>query len=363
MQNYVKVLFGKKSGADSNLIYKIDEVNIANNWNPDAKNPKEFGGFNFSIPQNIIRWIHRGDTIYDVTLPTSAQIVNVAEGVFRSNKIILKNPRKVTDDMALELYEISDLQKQAYYKTLAAVSIMGYSKTANKILRDKVNYNNIDDVLIEWNDFMSKDDGLPITSLARDIESALYEIKDDRLITLFIDRPPCVETITSDKVINVTGESGSGKSTYIKNYFNDENYIIVDTDILFSDSITEQEEILNLRKIFKDDSKEILVNDFDGFYIRLLDYFTNSDKTIVIDSAQFRNIKNYSILKGKMIIMRTSIDTCYERCINRYSSKNIKIDFLEEKKYKDKKMGMYKWYKSLNEFIKNVYDNVINEEK
>lgn len=146
----LKCYLVKKSGADSNLIYKIDEVNIANNWNPDAKNPKEFGGFNFSIPQNIIRWIHRGDTIYDVTLPTS---------------------------------------------------------------------------------------------------------------------------------------------------------------------------------------------------------------------AQFRNIKNYSILKGKMIIMRTSIDTCYERCINRYSSKNIKIDFLEEKKYKDKKMGMYKWYKSLNEFIKNVYDNVINEEK
>lgn len=147
---YIKCYLVKKSGADSNLIYKTDEVNIANNWNPDAKNPKEFGGFNFSIPQNIIRWIHRGDTIYDVTLPTS---------------------------------------------------------------------------------------------------------------------------------------------------------------------------------------------------------------------AQFRNIKNYSILKGKMIIMRTSIDTCYERCINRYSSKNIKIDFLEEKKYKDKKMGMYKWYKSLNEFIKNVYDNVINEEK
>lgn len=34
---YLKVMFGQTSGADSKLSYKIDEVNIADNWNPSAE--------------------------------------------------------------------------------------------------------------------------------------------------------------------------------------------------------------------------------------------------------------------------------------------------------------------------------------
>ena len=59
------------------------------------------------------------------------------------------------------------------------------------------------------------------------------------------------------------------------------------------------------------------ITDFDNCYLKILDYFKNSDKTIVIDSAQYRNIKDYSILKGKLIVMRTSINTCYERVLFR----------------------------------------------
>ena len=42
---YLKVMFGNISGADNSLEW---EVNISNNWNPDADNLKEMGGFNFS---------------------------------------------------------------------------------------------------------------------------------------------------------------------------------------------------------------------------------------------------------------------------------------------------------------------------
>ena len=45
------------------------------------------------------------------------------------------------------------------------------------------------------------------------------------------------------------------------------------------------------------------------------------NKTIVIDCAQFHCIKNINLLKGKMIIIRTDIDTCYKRCIERFNKK------------------------------------------
>lgn len=52
---YVKVMFNDKSGANSSFKYKINEVNIATNWNTKADNPRDFGGFNFSTSEKIIR--------------------------------------------------------------------------------------------------------------------------------------------------------------------------------------------------------------------------------------------------------------------------------------------------------------------
>ena len=45
MPKYLKVMFGNRG---VNYEYKIDEVNIADNWNPNNNDPKEMGGFNFS---------------------------------------------------------------------------------------------------------------------------------------------------------------------------------------------------------------------------------------------------------------------------------------------------------------------------
>lgn len=88
-------------------------------------------------------------------------------------------------------------------------------------------------------------------------------------------------------------------------------------------------------------------------YLKVLDYFKNTSKTMVIDSAQYRNIKDYSILKGQLIVMRTGIETCYERTLNRW--KNIN-EYDEEKylKFANKKIGMFNWYDSLNKFLEEV---------
>lgn len=94
---------------------------------------------------------------------------------------------------------------------------------------------------------------------------------------------------------------------------------------------------------------------FDEFYLKVLDYFKNVDKIIVIDSAQYRNIKDYSILKGQVIVMKTSIENYYERTLNRY--KNTMEDNYNEvefQKYANKKKDMFEWYKSLNKFLEEV---------
>lgn len=122
MSNYIKLLDGSKSNAGG-FEYKIGKVNVADNWNPTTSDPKLMGGFNFSTDEKILRWIHRGDTVYDVIIPEDAEVIdcpsnNCPHGVFRSNKIILNNPRKVTEEMVMDYYEKSDLPENTYYQCI-----------------------------------------------------------------------------------------------------------------------------------------------------------------------------------------------------------------------------------------------------
>lgn len=158
-KKYLKVMFGLNSGANKDLSYKINEINISNNWNPKTIDPKEMGGFNFSVEDKILRWLVRGDTLYDVIIPEDAEIVDCPNessphGVFRTNKIILSNPRYVTDEIAMGLYEKSDLPEKSYYKALAGLSIRGYINTCKQLINDRVNKNNIKMVLEEMSDFV-----------------------------------------------------------------------------------------------------------------------------------------------------------------------------------------------------------------
>ena len=156
MSKYLKVMFDNKG---VNFEYKINEVNVADTWNPNTFDPKEMGGFNFSTEDKILRWLVRGDTIYDVEIPDDAEIIDcpsesAPHGVFRTNKIILTNPRPMTDELAMNFYLKSDLPEKSYYKSLAGVAIRGYRNTSLKIIEDKVNKDNIDLVLSEIDDFV-----------------------------------------------------------------------------------------------------------------------------------------------------------------------------------------------------------------
>lgn len=184
MSKFVKVMYGTTSGAKSDFEYKLGEVNMSNNWNPKVDSGKEFGGFNYCDEKCILRWLHRGDTIYDVEVPKDAENIKLdgATTIYRTNKIIVKNPRKVDDDLALHFYEISEIPEKSYYKALGTVAVMNYKKTALKILKDKVNKKNINEVLEEWNEFIDhdgKNDRKDSNETVKLVERMLLEIKTD----------------------------------------------------------------------------------------------------------------------------------------------------------------------------------------
>lgn len=151
MKKYMRVMFGAQSHAGG-FEYKIGEVNETNHWNPNATDPKDFGGFNFSTEDKILRWLLRGDTLYDVEIPIDAEVVeceskNTPHGVFRSNKIILKNPRALTDELVMNLYLKSNLPDNTYFQCLTFLALRNYDNVCKRIVEDKVTEENVNQAL------------------------------------------------------------------------------------------------------------------------------------------------------------------------------------------------------------------------
>lgn len=353
MTKYVRVMDGLKSNAGG-FEYKLDEINVATKWNPNSLEPEEMGGFNFGTEDKILRWLHRGDTIYDVIIPEDAEVIKVDDekGIYRANKIIVTNPRKITDDFVMELYKKNTLSNKIIAQCLLTLIWKNRIEISKYIIKDIVNLDNVNEILEEFVNYAG-DENLAYES-TQEIYNILKEIQSPIDISLYVDKDPYIKNITEDKIINITGESGSGKSYYTNKYLNDDDYIVVDTDLIFGNKPTNNEECLKIREIFKDESNDLIITDFDNCYLKILEYYKNSDKTIVIDSAQYRNIKDYSILKGKLIVMRTCINTCYERVLDRWRIINKEYTEDEYNKYAERKKGIFKWYKAINKFLENI---------
>jgi len=367
---YIRVINGINSHANG-FEFKIGEVNVSENWNPKADNPLDFGGFNFSKEDKILRYLHRGDTLYDVEIPKDACIVeveseNAPHGIFRANKIIVSNPRLVTDDLVIQLYKKSTLPEKTYYQCLVTLLYKNHIEAVKYIIKDRINKNNVDDAINEFERFVVLHDNKKFSydelwDDAKEIYDILKEIQSDLLISLYVSKEPFEKVLTNDNVINLTGQSGSGKSYYAKENFNTDQYLIIDTDDIFSEKRFEKALGINkeLGQMFRN-KYEILPNlssDFDLIYEEIINYCKDIKKTLVIDCAQFHCVKDISGLKGKIIIIRTCIDTCYQRCIERYKKNNINVTEDEIKNFSLKKKAIFTWYKQTNEFIKKI-DNI-----
>lgn len=178
---YVRVMDGLKSNAGG-FSYKLDEVNVTGKWNPSALEPEKMGGFNFCTEDKILRWLHRGDTIYDVIIPNDAEVVLCDEekAIYRSNKIIVTNPRTITDEMVIDLYRKTTLSNKILAECLVTLLWKNRKEISKYIIKDKVNSNNIDVILKEFIRYAGKD------NLNSEPIKELYEILKEKQSELSI---------------------------------------------------------------------------------------------------------------------------------------------------------------------------------
>ncbi len=156
MEKYVRVMDGIKSNA-GNFKYKLNEINVSENWNPSEKEPDKMGGFNFGSEDKILRWLHRGDTIYDVIIPEDAEVIlcNEEKGIWRTNKIIVTNPQKITDEMVIELYKKTTLTNKILAQCLQTFLWKNRIEISKYIIEDRVNKYNVDEFIKEFEKYVS----------------------------------------------------------------------------------------------------------------------------------------------------------------------------------------------------------------
>jgi len=356
-KKYVKVIDGLKSNANG-FEYKLNEINISQNWNPKTLDPEKMGGFNFGTEDKILRWLHRGDIIYDVIIPENAEVIlcDSEKGIYIANKIIITNPRTITDDMVLELYKKTTLSNKIIAQVLVTLLWRKRKEISKYIIKDRVNLNNIDEILNEFVSYAGIDN--LNSESGNEIYEMLQEIKSDLYISQSVDKEPYIKKLTPHNVINLTGQSGSGKSYYAKQFKDNNDYLVIDTDDIFSEERFQKSNGINKELgIYFRKKYDILPNlyeNFDQIYNDILDYTKKYNKTIIIDCAQFHCIKDINNLKGTIIVLRTCIDTCYKRCIQRYKEQNKNITDEEIIKYSNKKLPIYKWYKQTNKFLEKL---------
>ncbi len=182
MTKYVRVMDGIKSN-QGGFEFKIDEVNISKTWNPKASDSKEMGGFNFSSENKILRWLHRGDTIYDVIIPDDAEVVLCDEekGIYRTNKIIVTKPRIITDEIVIELYKKTTLSNKILAQCLKTFLWKNRLELSKYIVNDRVNKENVDEFISEFEDYTKKNEKFNYDELGEEekiIYDMLMKIKD-----------------------------------------------------------------------------------------------------------------------------------------------------------------------------------------
>ena len=359
MSKYVRVMDKDISNA-SGKKFKINEVNISEKWNPNSLEAEEMGGFNFGVEDKILRWLHRGDTIYDVIIPKDAEVILVDDikGIYRTNKIIVTNPRAITDDLVLDLYKKTTLPNKIIAECLLTLIWKNRIEISKYIIKDRVTIDNVSEFLKEFVSYAGEKN-LSHES-TQEIYSILKEIQSPVDISLYVDKEPFIKKLSNDNIINLTGQSGSGKSYYANQNFNDDKYLIIDTDEIFSEQRFKNSIGINkeLGEHFRNKYEHLpnCGDNFDLIYKEILDYCKNIDKTIVIDCAQFHCIKDITLLRGTLIVIRTCIDTCYNRTIERYKKNNPNYTNDELEKYKERKKSIFKWYKYSNEFLEKIND-------
>ncbi len=189
-------------------------------------------------------------------------------------------------------------------------------------------------------------------------------------VRLLIDKKDLEFERTNDKIINITGMIGSGKTTQANKYRENTNYIVVSLDCLYrgQDKENMNKETQNisqiLQKKFPNQNNEKF---FKEYYCEIIKYINNFNKPVtwILEGQHIYRFLNPEDIKGKLIIKRTCLIKCYIRSIARHISKKkiqLKNKQITKKEYFSniaylikRRTRQLKYYKDLNKFIQNTF--------
>lgn len=98
----------------------------------------------------------RGDILYEVEIPEDGEKYEITNmktpgGIIIANKIILRNPVLISEELLNHFYDISDLPLKTYFECIGLLASRGYYDLSLRIIKDKITEENIDLAIEEFN--------------------------------------------------------------------------------------------------------------------------------------------------------------------------------------------------------------------
>lgn len=208
-------------------------------------------------------------------------------------------------------------------------------------------------------------------------------------ILIFKDKKDFKISISNDKVINITGMTGSGKSTLGKELSISTEYELLNFDWIFGYGYDKDKISTQIKQIIKElktqypeinekdffrwkenkKENEIIKQRYKKYVKQFYLYIINKIQSgIIIEGIQLLDYLDVKYLKGELIVKRTSLFNCYTRAFKRdvyecYKSckkGEMAVNILINKIIERIKIPIH-YYKKINNYIftiLNIYNTI-----
>ena len=187
-------------------------------------------------------------------------------------------------------------------------------------------------------------------------------------INFIKDKEDYKKEITKDKIFNITGEKGSGKTTF-GNGINAKESVVIHLDWVFDGKgefdDKEENDSKKVREILLKKYKELDVDKYfeEKYYDVIVDYIKKTKKVGYIEGGSISDINDISKIKGTIIVKRTPILKCFIRVVKRdyknpYFRKGLNRIGLIKRFFHvvKRRKKMFKSYKNIESFIYKIED-------
>ena len=190
-------------------------------------------------------------------------------------------------------------------------------------------------------------------------------------IGIFKDKSDLEIILSDDEVINITGMMGSGKTTLAHKIQKEKNIEFISLDWMFGASLKNRPEyIKNLLVSFKNEYPELKKKkEYYEYADKIYNYLLkNISYPVIYEGRHIYMYMNLDVLKGKIIIKRTSLIHSYKRAFKRdmnnkikeYKNNEIKINEILNRLYERIKIPFHD-YIIINKYIYKIIQE--NKEK